>query len=192
MASFLTMLCGTLWPIRRNSNLEASADWPSCGAGPGVHAQRGSEEPSLTTTLNCRKFTVEGSAAGLGAAASAASGRAVPAALALRRGSPNGSRRRLALPDADPHGALRSMMFATSLLKQARCVEAAYCQDVKAGGGTASTRLKSEYQVPSNAVVICGRRSYWVDSAFDENCSLKKPRIVARHGSIDQFEWVVS
>jgi hypothetical protein len=30
------------------------------------------------------------------------------------------------------------------------------------------------------------------DSAFDENCSLKKPRIFVRHGSIDQFEWVVS
>ena len=40
---------------------------------------------SLGTTFNRQMFTVEGSAVRLGAAASAASGRAIPAKLAQRR-----------------------------------------------------------------------------------------------------------
>lgn len=53
-------------------------------------------------TLNRRMFTIEGSAAGLGAAASAASSWDAPATLAQRRDRQEGNRRHLEVPDADP------------------------------------------------------------------------------------------
>jgi hypothetical protein len=51
-------------------------------AGLGLHLPGRAGEPSFATTINCQRFTVEGSAADLGAAARAASGRAAPAMLA--------------------------------------------------------------------------------------------------------------
>jgi hypothetical protein len=82
--------------------ITASGDRLQLGAGPRLRLSRFTRAPSLATTINCQIWTVEGSAARLGAAASAASDRAVTATLAERRGDQHGRRRHLGAPDAAP------------------------------------------------------------------------------------------
>lgn len=71
---------------------------PGAALVPGSTIPGRARAPSLATTINCQIWTVEGSAAALGGATSAALDWAVPAVMAHRRGSQHESRRHLGAP----------------------------------------------------------------------------------------------